>query len=763
MRHPWLTLPLLALPLLTTACGDKDEPAEDTGTDEPVDADGDGFDVEEDCDDTDDTVFPGADERCNGVDDDCDGDTDEEAVDAGTWYADTDGDGFGDEDAAVAACEVPEEHVAEAGDCDDTDGEVNPDAEEVCDGVDNDCVDGVDEGASDAGTWYADADGDGYGDADSPVTTCDVPSGYTSDDTDCDDTRADVNPGATEVCDDADNDCDGLEGGGLMVPGTYSTVAEAIAAATDGDEICIAAGTYNEKLDLDGTSLSLTGAHGADQVILNGQGAGSGPVLMAIRGETLGVRGLTITGGSGSEVGGVWLMDATASFEDVRLTGNEGLFQGAGLSASDSVISFLSSEISDNSLSGEGYLEGAGIYVYGGNLELVDSVVSGNSLGFTGDDNSFVYGAGICAWQAEVSLTDTVLEDNRIEVDATGYTYAGGAGLYTDGGSLILDGVELSGNVVEATSESFVYVEGGALYVLDWTGDAAPSLTDVALLDNDATATSTDSFAYVYGGPAAFYGAIELELQGLTARGNTGTAWGYDNGYAYGGGFYAFEPTIAATRLDIRDNLLVSNDAAFGAAIALDWASVDLDNGILAGNAAEADATVYGGVLYQNWDDLGWYVRDPDGDVQLSQVDIAHNSATADTILGAVLHQSWDGTLSLHNTNVVGNTATAGTALSGAVGWVDAGSDALTVSYVNSHDNPTGADAFEDGDGALSVGTLLDLDPSYTDVSATDPADWDLSLASGSAAVDAGDPAVQDADGSTSDLGAYGGPGGADW
>ena len=165
-----------------------------------------------DCDDTSASVNPGATETCNGVDDDCDGDIDEAgATGISTWYADTDGDGHGDAGSTVEACGQPTGFVASATDCDDTDPAVSPDATEDCNGVDDDCDGTIDEpDSTDALTWYADADGDGFGDAASSVVSCDAPSGYVSDSTDCDDSLASTFPGATETWyDGVDADCDG--------------------------------------------------------------------------------------------------------------------------------------------------------------------------------------------------------------------------------------------------------------------------------------------------------------------------------------------------------------------------------------------------------------------------------------------------------------------------------------------------------------------------------------------------------------------------
>ena len=167
-----------------------------------------------DCDDTDAAVNPSAIELCDGLDNDCDGDVDEDsATDAPTWYADTDGDGYGDSASAVVDCDTPAGYVADDTDCDDSESDVYPGAVEACDGEDDDCDGAVDEGVTTE--YYADVDGDGYGDAGSTTDACAAPAGYVADATDCDDADASSNPGEVETCDGTDNDCDGTTDEGV--------------------------------------------------------------------------------------------------------------------------------------------------------------------------------------------------------------------------------------------------------------------------------------------------------------------------------------------------------------------------------------------------------------------------------------------------------------------------------------------------------------------------------------------------------------------
>jgi large repetitive protein len=93
-----------------------------------------------DCNDEDASVYPGAVEVCDGVDQDCDRLIDDDAADAPTWYADTDADGYGDALSSSVSCSVPKGSIGQAGDCNDADASVHPGTSDACgDGLDQDC------------------------------------------------------------------------------------------------------------------------------------------------------------------------------------------------------------------------------------------------------------------------------------------------------------------------------------------------------------------------------------------------------------------------------------------------------------------------------------------------------------------------------------------------------------------------------------------------------------------------------------------------
>jgi hypothetical protein len=253
-----------------------------------------------DCDDSDAVINPGVAELCNGVDDDCDGAVDEDsAADATTWYADADGDSYGDPGVATTACSQPAGTVMDASDCDDSDASINPAAAEICDYIDNNCDGSDDEGYLVGGKYVLDSDCGSCGNDcaaysyDNATASCDsVPTvpwcNYA-----CDAGWYDADGETYNGCecfylsatddpfDGIDADCDGSDGDpGLAVyvsvddgsPSGAGTLADPLDSVQDGIDLAVldgkayvlvAEGIYEEKIELE-EGLTIKGGWNSD-------------------------------------------------------------------------------------------------------------------------------------------------------------------------------------------------------------------------------------------------------------------------------------------------------------------------------------------------------------------------------------------------------------------------------------------------------------------------------------------------------------------
>ncbi len=439
------------------------------------DLDGDGVAACFDCNDADADVYSGAPERCDEVDNDCNGHVDEFAIDAFTWTVDVDGDGYGRMDSSyqIEACDQPEGYANNDLDCDDDDPLTLPGAPELCDGQDNDC-DGIVDGAGvDAPTRYEDGDGDGYGEEDSAILSCDPVEGYADEAGDCEPTNPEIHPGAVDTCNDGlESDCDPT--GACTLDANMADVVLTGEALGDGAGAALA---QVGDLTGDGQPDLLVGARYADG---DGDGSAEG-ALYLLEGP--------LTGGVGDLSSSVMRLDgaedgdqagyAVVAVPDVDGDGNSEIVltaptaDGAAGSKSGAVLLVASTELSalgDIALSevalswsGQSQYEYAGGAVADagdvdgdGVHDLLIGAASNRSAG-TGAGAVYLLSAED-AWAAGGDLGDARAElTGEEEGDRAGSDVAGNMDLDGDGAVDVAVGARLAGISGE---------ESGAVYLV---------------------------------------------------------------------------------------------------------------------------------------------------------------------------------------------------------------------------------------------------------------------------------------------------------
>ena len=521
---------------------------EECGGNACIDQDGDGYCAQiDDCDDHDATLN-GADADGDGYST-CDGDCDDS--DAASNPLDDDSDGY-------SGCE---------GDCADDDPAVHPAADEVCDGIDNDCDPGTDEdGDGDGDGWSLcdgdcddadamlnpeDGDGDGFSPCeldcdDHSATTypgapelcngadddCDPLSdedididgdGFSVCGGDCDETNVAIQPDAHEICGDTmDNDCDGLVdvdcvSCDLNVPIDQTSINDAIGVSANETTICVAPGTYTEYVNFQGKGVTVLGVGGYAATVLRSSGT-AGPVVTFDSGEiaTSILQGFTITGGSGMDYGaGVRIDGAEPLLVDLYITGNTALLGGGGVSISGSDGAWLERvRIEDNTAP-----EGGGLWNDQSALTLRNVRFEGN----TAD-----YGGGLYLYGADLDADDVLIAHNQAAEIGGGMYLAGGTAFDAANLAVVSNQASEQGGGVTATSGTELFLSGFALL--------SNQLSDPA----------------GRGGGLYFGGGVATLTGGVIAA---------NSAAAEGGGVWTYDP------VHLTNVVLLENSAAAGAAL----------------------------------------------------------------------------------------------------------------------------------------------------------------------------------------------------
>ena len=414
-RSPQPRCPLpFVLALLLWSCD-----AETTPVEADDDLDDDGYSVVlGDCDDTDSSVHPLADEWCDGVDNDCDRVVDESsALDAQVFWQDLDGDGYGDATVTVTACSVPEGHVQDATDCDDDDADIHPAAEEIpCNAILESCT-GQD-GDRIVPDQYAVLQ-DAISDATPGETICVYEGTYDAVTIDRALTLIGMQgAGRTEI--------DGDDGPAVHVEAVSGVTLIGL-SFTDGD--AEAGG---------GLLVEYSSDIVVEDCIFTENEAEQGGAMAVRSSEDVTIRGAIFVRNQAVSGGGISVWNS----QDVALEGCEFESNGAdeGGGAVD-VANSLRVDLSDLRLDD-------GAAAQGGGLKAVMSGVSLDTVTITG--NVADHGGGLYLEQSALTATAAQVNDNQAV--GTSKLPAAGGGLYAIGGSVELSGLSFSGNSPDDTS-----------------------------------------------------------------------------------------------------------------------------------------------------------------------------------------------------------------------------------------------------------------------------------------------------------------------
>jgi hypothetical protein len=580
-----------------------------------TDVDEDGYDGYEaggdDCDDDNPDVRPNADETCDGVDADCDGQLE-------VWgESDADGDGWmycqgdcDDQDASLSPDDADGDSYSTCqGDCDDADASVNPSVAEVADGLDNDCDGTVDEG----------------------IVACTI-----------------------------------------AVPTDHTTIQAAIDASESGDVICVNAGTYVENIDFTGKAIEVLGVDGRAVTVIDGDAAGSVVTIASNEGADSILHGFTLTGGRATnggglhidgasptvsalaiddnyahdDGGGAYVYGSDVSMSDVSFTDNRADEGGGGLFVEESAGAVYTGLTVDGNVADD---TGGGIHIfsdYSGStvVTLSDLVVSSNLSWYEGG-GLLVHGPGAVT----VVLSDAGILDNESVTSEGGGIYVSGSNALSATDLVVMGNrAELGGGIrtggvgnqftrlVVANNTTDGYDGGAGMsgYMADET-----TIADALFIGN---------YTFGSGGGLAFSQSDDVVMNNVAFINNEAEGGG-------GGGLY-----LGTSNLHVTNGLFAGN---LGGAIDLFQAGISLSNTSLLANSVNGYGAggLYGynsGIVLENSiiasnSSLG------SGGIEVSGTLIMTNTIVIDnqgSTYGGGLSGYYGQTYELNNNDVYGNS-----------------------------------------------------------------------------------------------------------